>query len=287
MSKVVLATYCGYRNASEELSASLLRSRELFRSLGEEAGFEVVIWDEELVCEALQHGEDLVRDYTKDFLDACRHEQIRVNLEWLKAGLFRWKPAIICHMLEHRLEDSDVLVYLDCNLEKFSRYREFIAAGPRFFLRALGKCSVVLFQDRFRCLGLDTKGIVLQRYLSGFRQCGAKLPGLWAGCIVFKKNNGGLAVARRWVELCTVDNLAPVPDIPKFQRLKQYKWHSQEQSMLAVLYYWLRYQRKAEDIRLLGAPSRRPLNLGSPSLLYQWLRLKVKVQLALWLFGSR
>ena len=281
MPKVFLATYCGYRNASQELSFSLLRSRELFRSLGNEAGFEVVIWDEERVCNELSQGDELVRDFTEDFFEDCQNEQIRINPEWLKAGLFRWKPAIICHMLEHYLEDSDVLVYLDCNLEKFPRYREFISSGPCFFLRLLGKKSVVVFQDRFRRLGLDVKGIVLQSYLDDFRRHGAMLPGLWAGCIVFKKVNAALLVARSWLDLCTVENLAPVPDVPKFQRLKQFKWHSQEQSMLSVLYHALRYQRKAGDVRLVVAPARRPMLWRSPSSIYQGLRLKLLMRLCL------
>lgn len=281
MSTVFLTTYCGYRNANQELSTSLIRSSELFRSLGEKAGFEVVVWDEDLIRHELHHGDSFICDYTKDFLAACQDEQIRVNPEWLKAGLFRWKPAIICHMLENRLSDGDVLVYLDCNLEKFPCYREFIAAGPRFFLGSLAKKSVVLFQDRFRRMSVDTKCIVLQGYLSDFRQCGGALPGLWAGCIVFKKDSGGVSVARDWAELCTVDNLAPVPDVPKFQRFKQYKWHSQEQSMLAVLYYRLRHQRQAGDIRLVGSPARRPLNWRSPSSIYKWLRLKGLVNLSL------
>ena len=95
MPKVFLATYCGYRNASQELTSSLLRSRELFRSLGNEAGFEVVIWDEERVCNELSQGDELVRDFTEDFFEDCQNEQIRVNPEWLRAGLFRWKPAIL------------------------------------------------------------------------------------------------------------------------------------------------------------------------------------------------
>ena len=281
MPQVFLTSFCGYRNANQQLSESLLRSREVFKAFGSKAGFEVILWDEDLVCQKIQGGDELVRDYSKDFLVACEEEQIRVNPEWLKTGLFRWKPAIICYTIEHCLDDGDVLVYLDCNLEKFPRYREFIAAGPLYFLRCLRNRSVVLFQDRFRCLSLDTKSIALQSYLSDFPQCGALLPGLWAGCIVFRKSQGGASMARSWLELCTVDNLAPLPDVPLCQRLSQYKWHSLDQSMLAIVYYRLRHQRKAGGIRLVGSPARRPLKLRSPSSIYQWLRLKILIQLSL------
>ena len=280
MPKIFLATYCGHRNANHELSASLLRSRDLFRCLGEKAGFEVVIWDEESVRQELDGGGELVRDYSNDLLSACEVEQIRVNPEWLKVGLFRWKPAIVSHMLQYCLGNGDVLVYLDCNLEKFPRYQEFIEAGPAFFLRALGRRSVGLFQDRFRRLSLDTKRIVLESYLSDFRQCGRDLPGLWAGCIVFRKDKKGVSVANDWLNICSVDNLAPLPDVPLCQRLSQYKWHSQEQSMLAVLYHRLRRERRSGAIRLIGSPARRPMKWRSCSSIYKWLRLKISVRLS-------
>ena len=280
MPKIFLATYCGHRNANHELSASLLRSRDLFRCLGEKAGFEVVIWDEESVRQELDGGGELVRDYSNDLLSACEVEQIRVNPEWLKVGLFRWKPAIVSHMLQYCLGNGDVLVYLDCNLEKFPRYQEFIEAGPACFLRALGRRSVCLFQDRFRRLSLDTKRIVLESYLSDFRQCGRDLPGLWAGCIVFRKDKKGVSVANDWLNICSVDNLAPLPDVPLCQRLSQYKWHSQEQSMLAVLYHRLRRERRSGAIRLIGSPARRPMKWRSCSSIYKWLRLKISVRLS-------
>jgi hypothetical protein len=280
MPKIFLATYCGHRNANHELSASLLRSRDLFRCLGEKAGFEVVIWDEESVRQELDGGGELVRDYSNDLLSACEVEQIRVNPEWLKVGLFRWKPAIVSHMLQYCLGNGDVLVYLDCNLEKFPRYQEFIEAGPAFFLRALGRRSVGLFQDRFRRLSLDTKRIVLESYLSDFRQCGRDLPGLWAGCMVFRKDKKGVSVANDWLNICSVDNLAPLPDVPLCQRLSQYKWHSQEQSMLAVLYHRLRRERRSGAIRLIGSPARRPMKWRSCPSIYKWLRLKISVRLS-------
>lgn len=280
MPTIFLTTYCGYRNANQELSESLLRSRDLFRCLGETSGFEVVIWDEESVRYELPHGSELVRDYSNDLLSACEAEQIRVNPEWLKAGLFRWKPAIISHMLQYCLQDGDVLVYLDCNLEKFPRYQKFIEAGPAFFLRALGKRSVALFQDRFRRLSLDTKRIVLETYLYDFHQFGKDLPGLWAGCMVFRKDLNGISVANDWWNICSVENLAPLPDVPLCQRLSQYKWHSQEQSMLAVLYHRLCRERKANAIRLIGCPARRPVRWSSCSSVYQWLRLKILVGIA-------
>jgi len=280
MPKIFLATYCGYRNANHELSASLLRSRDLFRCLGEKAGFEVVIWDEESVRQELDGGGELVRDYSNDLLSACEVEQIRVNPEWLKVGLFRWKPAIVSHMLQYCLGSGDVLVYLDCNLEKFPRYQEIIEAGPAFFIRALGRRSVGLFQDRFRRLSLDTKRIVLESYLSDFRQCGRDLPGLWAGCMVFRKDKKGVSVANDWLNICSVDNLAPLPDVPLCQRLSQYKWHSQEQSMLAVLYHRLRRERRSGAIRLIGSPARRPMKWRSCSSIYKWLRLKISVRLS-------
>jgi len=213
-------------------------------------------------------------------LSACEVEQIRVNPEWLKVGLFRWKPAIVSHMLQYCLGNGDVLVYLDCNLEKFPRYQEFIEAGPAFFLRALGRRSVGLFQDRFRRLSLDTKRIVLESYLSDFRQCGRDLPGLWAGCMVFRKDQKGVSVANDWLNICSVDNLAPLPDVPLCQRLSQYKWHSQEQSMLAVLYHRLRRERRSDAIRLIGCPARRPMKWRSCSSIYKWLRLKISVRLS-------
>jgi len=280
MPKIFLVTYCGYRNANQELSASLLRSRELFRRLGEKAGFEVVIWDEESVRQELDRGGELVRDYSNDLLSACEVEQIRVNPEWLKVGLFRWKPAIVSHMLQSSLGNGDILVYLDCNLEKFPRYQEFIEAGPAFFLRSLGGRSVGLFQDHFRRLSLDTKRIVLESYLSDFRRFGKDLPGLWAGCMVFRKDQKGVSVATDWLDICSVDNLAPLPDVPLCQRFSEYKWHSQEQSMLAVLYHRLRRERRADGIRLIGCPARRPVRWRSCSSVYKWLRLKISAGLS-------
>ena len=275
MPRTFLITYCGHENASRELSQSLLRSRQLFRELGELAGFQVVLWDEGLIRQKLDDAEDLIRDYSDDFAQACLDEQIRFNPDWLRAGLFRWKPAIISHALHSLMSEGDLLVYLDCNLEKFPCYQSFINAGPNYFGKLLQCSSVVLYQDRYRRLSRDTKRLILESYLPGFRDFGRVLPGIWAGCIAFRKDEAGMAFVDRWLDFCTIDNLAPLPDVPRYQRFSEYKWHSQEQSMLAVLYHRLRRDGGSSRVRLVVAPSRRLMRWSSLSMLYKWIRIKL------------
>ena len=280
MPRTFLVTFCGHENASRELSQSLLRSRQLFMELGELAGFQVVLWDEHLIRQKLDDAEGLIRNYSGDFAQACLDEQIRFNPDWLKAGLFRWKPAIISHTLHSLMSEGDLLVYLDCNLEKFPCYQGFIKAGPSYFGKLLQRSSVLLCQDRYRRLGRDTKRLILENYLPEFRDSGRVLPGIWAGCIAFRKDRAGMAFVDQWLDICTIDNLAPLPDVPRYQRFSEYKWHSQEQSMLAVLYHRLRRDGGASRVWMVVAPSRRLMRWSSASMIYKWIRLKAMTALS-------
>ena len=275
MPRTFLITYCGHENASRELSQSLLRSRQLFRELGELAGFQVVLWDEGLIRQKLDDAEDLIRDYSDDFAQACLDEQIRFNVDWLRAGLFRWKPAIISYTLHSLMSEGDLLVYLDCNLEKFPCYQGFIKAGPSYFGKLLQRSSVLLCQDRYRRLSRDTKRLILESYLPKFRNTGWVLPGIWAGCIAFRKDRAGMAFVDQWLDICTIDNLAPLPDVPRYQRFSEYKWHSQEQSMLAVLHHRLCRDGGVARVRVVFTPARRLMRWSSVSMLYKWIRLKL------------
>ena len=280
MPRAFLVTYCGHENASSELSQSLLRSQQLFSALGELVGFQVVLWDEGLIRQKLDDAEDLIRDYSDDFAQACLDEQIRFNVDWLRAGLFRWKPAIISYTLQYLMSEGDLLVYLDCNLEKFPCYRGFIKAGPSYFGKLLRHSSVLLCQDRYRRLGRDTKRLILENYLPEFRDSGRVLPGIWAGCIAFRRDRAGMAFVDQWLDICTIDNLAPLPDVPRYQRFSEYKWHSQEQSMLAVLYHRLRRDGAASRVWMVVAPSRRLMRWSSASMIYKWIRLKAMTALS-------
>ena len=245
----------------------------------------MVIWDEKMVLKCLANGEQCVRDYSNDFLSACEVEQIRVNPEWLKAGLFRWKPAIVCHMLDHHLSDGDVLVWLDCNLEKFPCYEEFIRKGPRFFASLIFASSVILFRESYRSLSRDTKLSVLQEYMAGWREYGRRLPSIWAGLIIFRKDFHGDAFAKKWLNICTVKNLAPLPDVHLSRRFSEYKWHSQEQSMLAVLYNIYLREIRTAPIRIFLSPSRRVMNWMSPRMVWKWMAIKYLAYLANWFDG--
>ena len=280
MPRAFLVTYCGHENASSELSQSLLRSQQLFSALGELVGFQVVLWDEGLIRQKLDDAEGLIRDYSDDFAQACLDEQIRFNPDWLRAGLFRWKPAIISHTLYYLMSEGDLLVYLDCNLEKFPCYQSLIKAGPSYFGGLLHHSSVVLFQDRYRRLGRDTKRLILENYLPEFRDSGRVLPGIWAGCIAFRKDRAGMAFVDQWLDICTIDNLAPLPDVPRYQRFSEYKWHSQEQSMLAVLHHRLCRDGGVARVRVVVAPARRLMRWSSVSMLYKWIRLKAMTALS-------
>jgi len=280
MPRTFLVTYCGHENASSELSQSLLRSRQLYRELGELAGFQVVLWDECLIRQKFDDAEDLIRDYSDDFAQACLDEQIRFNADWLRAGLFRWKPAIVSHTLHSFMSEGDLLVYLDCNLEKFPCYQSFIKAGPSYFDKLLQRSSVLLYQDRYRRLSRDTKRLILENYLPEVRHAGRVLPGIWAGCIAFRKDRAGMAFVNQWLDICTIDNLAPLPDVPRYQRFSEYKWHSQEQSMLAVLYHRLRRDGGVVRVRVVVAPARRLMRWSSVSMLYKWIRLKAMTALS-------
>ena len=275
MPRTFLITYCGHENASRELSQSLLRSRQLFMELGELAGFQVVLWDEGLIRQKLDDAEDLIRDYSDDFAQACLDEQIRFNVDWLRAGLFRWKPAIISYTLHSLMSEGDLLVYLDCNLEKFPCYQGFIKAGPSYFGKLLQRSSVLLCQDRYRRLSRDTKRLILESYLPKFRNTGRVLPGIWAGCIAFRKDRAGMTFVDQWLDICTIDNLAPLPDVPRYQRFSEYKWHSQEQSMLAVLHHRLCRDGGVARVRVVFTPARRLMRWSSVSMLYKWIRLKL------------
>jgi len=274
MSRAFLVTYCGQENASIALSHSLLRSGQLFRELGELAGFHVVIWDESLIRRNLADAEGLIRNYSDDFAQTCLDEKILFNSDWLKAGLFRWKPAIISFTLHSLMKEGDMLIYLDCNLEKFPSYQGLIQAGPDYFRQLLRRSSVVLFQDRYRRLGRDVKRLMLESHLSEFRGSGRVLPGIWAGCVALRRDSFGMNFVDRWLGFSTVENLAPLPDVPVGQRFPEYKWHSVDQSVLAVLFHRLRRDGAAGRVRLVVAPARRLMRWGSLSMLYKWLRLK-------------
>jgi hypothetical protein len=248
--------------------------------LGELAGFQVVLWDEDLIRQKLDDAEGLIRNYSGDFAQACLDEQIRFNPDWLKAGLFRWKPAIISHTLHSLMSEGDLLVYLDCNLEKFPCYQGFIKAGPSYFGKLLQRSSVLLCQDRYRRLGRDTKRLILENYLPEFRDSGRVLPGIWAGCIAFRRDRAGMAFVDQWLDICTIDNLAPLPDVPRYQRFSEYKWHSQEQSMLAVQSHRLRRDGGASRVWMVVAPSRRLMRWSSASMIYKWIRLKAMTALS-------
>ncbi|MCP9809740.1 hypothetical protein KBY58_09875 [Cyanobium sp. HWJ4-Hawea] len=260
MPKTFLITYCGAENADSTLREQLASSVQKFSALGRKRGFEVIVWNEQLIRQKIDNHQDILKDYYPDYSDECEIQGVRLNKQWLNAGLFLWKPSIIKHTLEKKLEEGDVLVYLDCNLNKFPCYRQLIDLGPEYLRAKLNKKSILLAVDKYRPLCRDVKYQVLSANLSHYQECGRYLPGFWAGFMAIKKNKYSSLFITKWHKICSIENLAPLPDVPVESRFEEYKWHSQEQSMLSVVYYQGSSRLRNKSVRFLFVPGRRVMS---------------------------
>ena len=241
----------------------------------------VTIYTPELLKKDFPEIAYTVKDYNFQYEDKCKQAGIKANRVWLSLGCLMWKPAFMLKISEQLKDPNDILVYQDINLAKYPHYKDNLKAGESFFKELLKNHSIALFQDRARPLKTDCKLWLLKKYFNKEPDCGAFMQGFWGGILAVKNDEMGKSFLKEWHKISNLDHCAPLPDVSKKERLKNFGYHSQEQSTLGVLYY--AYQEKFSNaIRVILTPHRRliyRIRWFNPWLLFSLNRLRKKIAL--------
>lgn len=165
------------------------------------------------------------------------------NENWAKLNFSLWKPHLIYYILQQKnLKENSIIIFHDINLTKYPAYKHNLKASKNLFSKSLKNKSIVCIKDSYFSLSIDCKQETILKYLGSE---GKTLSHIWSGCIGLKKNKISLGFCKEWIKLTEIDFNRN--QITKFDNFKDFKWHSQEQATLSILFYLWKYNIKKSN----------------------------------------
>lgn len=179
--------------------------------------------------------------YDADYFDAHVNSSQRadsINLNWIKLNSLLFKPAILLSLLalDSGIDEDSIILFHDIDIEKYPVYKSSIQKISAFFRKVGSKSSIFLIADVIISLSSDCKQELLSAFLG---VNGQSLCHRWAGFVAFKKNNISRQFCKHWYSLTSVDSNRS--QLTSSSNYPGYRWHSQEQSTLSIVYYLWRY----------------------------------------------
>lgn len=215
---------------------------------------------------------NLTKDYT--YLTKTYPEYIKFNELWAKVGFLMWKPRFIYDSLNKYAKEGDIVVYHDLNFIKYPSYINNFNNIEKLFKKYLSNnFDIILTRDTVKPLSEDVKSYLIEKINGNNFYFNKNLPGFWAGACAFKKNKSSLIFLKEWITVTeNLNNVSPFPDFDSKKINKDFCWHAQEQSTLAVHYHNLELKNK-KKIKILYAPN-RSFNDISIKYFYSYLNYK-------------
>lgn len=177
--------------------------------------FDVILaYDERKLGSFMKSHKQYIRDYPRGF------------------GYWLWKPYLILETLKNKLQEGDILVYLDSGCEinisarkRWEEYKEMLKVNSILLYDHLHS-----FEDGF------TKYSVLEHFnvlddaeLLGSRQ-------LMATIQMIRKNKFSLDLIEKWYNICEEHKTTLLCDLPSdHEELPTFKQHCHDQSIFSVL----------------------------------------------------
>ena len=140
---------------------------------------------------------------------------------------------------QKNIKEDSIIIFHDINLTKYPTYKNNLITSKNLFSRSLKNKSIVCIKDSYFSLSIDCKQEVIQKYLGSE---GKTLSHIWSGCIGLKKNKISLSFCKEWIKLTEIDMNRN--QLTNFDNFKDFKWHSQEQATLSILFYMWKYNFK-------------------------------------------
>ena len=179
------------------------------------------------------------------------------NNNWANLNFSLWKPYLIDEIInrEEIAEDS-IILFHDININKYEQYK-YNLKSKKYLKKLMGNKSILFFKDVFFPLSEDCKQELIRKYLGNE---GNSLSHVWSGCIAFRKNLSSRNLIREWKEITDINFNRN--QITKFYNYKNFKWHSQEQSTLSIIYYLWKYNFfKRNLIKTIYTPIYRQIKM--------------------------
>lgn len=166
-------------------------------------------------------------------------------------GFAAWKPLIMLLELE-KMNDGDILVYRDCNCEKYHQLNnfdnfetnvqrlfdivnfDFIITGENFHFTEDNKRQIVTIKSHCKTNVVNeiAKDIEFTK----------NFPSLIAHTIICKKSDATLDILEQWKKYCLIDEYINgeeyAPSYPEF------RWYTPEQAILSVIISNFVYENK-------------------------------------------
>ena len=169
---------------------------------------------------------DFVKEYANSGL-------VSVNPNMNNIGFCAWKPLIMLLELE-KMNDGDILVYRDCNCEKYPILKNFT-----HFKENINKILNIVHFDFFVPIENDTlkignhvKSNVI-RDLAIDTEFTRQFPLLIVNVLICRKSKTSLAILQEWKKYCSMDKYI---DGEQYGDLyPEFRWHTPEQGILNVL----------------------------------------------------
>jgi hypothetical protein len=153
-------------------------------------------------------------------------------------GFLKWKPFIIYNYLK-TMEDDDILVYHDCNIDKYSIYAIGLESFRNNVYNLFNKINepvIAAFENPYN------NNLICKNYVKEdvFLRLGEQTdyyynyPLLHANRIFIKKNKVSVNFILNWLKLCKTELILPYNTI--LHNNNNRSWHTHDQAIFSILY---------------------------------------------------
>jgi hypothetical protein len=232
MRKHILISYAS--DGVNDSGLDLTEAARLFTEAASSFCIVKVFRSPEVLAIAKEYGiEDIFKSQYAAFLTYLRsirvgEESFKCNTQWLAVNAFLFKPLLMHFALTELANQGDIVTWHDCNVIKNPHYLSNVNSKGRLFLeRRINDCSASFFSDTLYSIKYDIKQ-QLARLIYKY-PLSHLLPSFRVNIISLLRDDYGLAFARLWLDLTSVDDYRlPFPD--DLPQPKVFRHHSPEQA---------------------------------------------------------
>ena len=167
---------------------------------------------------------------------------VSMNPNMNLVGFCAWKPLIMLLELE-KMNDGDILVYRDCNCEKYGQLKDFdnFEKNINEIFNIVNFDFFIPVENNKLTIGNHCKSNVI-RELSINEEFTRKFPLLIANIIICKKSNISIDILNDWKKNCLIDKYINGEQYGELY--PEFHWHTPEQGILGVLISNYVYENK-------------------------------------------
>jgi hypothetical protein len=158
---------------------------------------------------------------------------VSMNPNMNLVGFCAWKPLIMLLELE-KMNEGDILVYRDCNCEKYNQLKDFdnFEKNITEILNIVNFDFFVPVENDKSTLSEFCKSNVI-RELAINEEFTKKFPLLIVNIIICKKTNVSIDILNEWRKNCIIDKY--IDGEQHGELYPEFRWHTPEQGILGVL----------------------------------------------------